>query len=186
MSIFIKWLNRYGVPEPFHTDEDHYWGHCGSVTIPKRWLRLDNADLLTPLLLDSTITFPFYVSDRRLAINDDALVFGSNPAVPFLWIQHLRKQYAPIYQEASQRVPSLLERFSNLNPKVVFHAIKRPNITTEELDLLIPSGSTIPQTVIYRLFDCENEVVRSWAIERGLSPTASQLTEWLNGLMYQG
>lgn len=194
IPVLIKWLNRYGAPAPHpevHTVVDKYmrtgklpdiWNLLRVAYVPKRWLEPENVDLLIPLLRDMNVSFPFNVSDNRVAAFEDAMFFASNPVVPFQWIIELREQHRFIHKyfdigPEAEIVINYLTTYQFLS-----HAMKRPSITKEELDFLSPPEIRIAADshLAHQAFNSNLVEVVSWAIGRGLAPTNQQLTALAN------
>ena len=151
--------------------------------VPKRWLEPENVDLLMPLLRDMNIAFPFNVPNNRVAGFEDAMLFASNPIVPFRWTIEIREQHRSMYKHfdlGGEAIEKLIE--DAIAYKFISHAMERPNITKEELDFLSPPEIFIgPESPLARQAFNSNVVeVVSWAIGRGLAPTNQQLTAFAN------
>jgi len=181
-------LNRYGAPLP-HPEKDLFigsdktnldiWRLLGTTDVPKRWLEPENVDLLISLLGDRRIAFPARVSDKRVAGFEDAMLLASNPVVPFQWIVEIRNQSRSVYEaHFSEGGAILIDHF--MAHKILSRVMKRPNITTEELDSLSPPGMQIrPESgLAHQAFNSKVPGVVNWAIGRGLAPTNQQLTEY--------
>ena len=195
IPVLIKWLKRYGAPAPhpeIQTVVDNYvrngklpdiWKLLRAAYVPKRWLEPENVDLLMPLLRDMNISFPFNVSDNRVAGFEDALFFASNPAVPFWWIIELLEQERSIHKYFGLGTNEEEIVINHITAyKFLTHAMKRPNITKEELDFLSPPEIHIaPRSALaHQAFNSNVVEVVSWAIGRGLAPTNQQLTAFAN------
>lgn len=187
LPIFIKWLDRYGplpttqrfIREP-DVDAD-VLKNFRAIQVPLRWLQPQNADFLIPLLRNQTISFPRERDDDRIANFNDALFFAANPDVPFQWILSIREDHCfkcRTYYKGEVEKP--LE--TALDQILLCYALKRPNITKEELDILSPPDPDVllPPSLGHLAFNSKMEGAIRWAIERGLAPSTEQLTEFTN------
>ena len=164
------------------------WKVLRAALVPKRWLEPENVDLLIPLLRDIKIAFPLNVSDNRVAGFQDAMFFASNPVVPFRWILELREQHRFIhkYFDIGTKQEIVINHLTAY--KFLSLAMKRPNITKEELDFLSPPEIHIApgSPLALQAFNSNVVEIVSWAIGRGLAPTNQQLTAFANnGEMFE-
>ena len=142
------------------------------TNIPKRWLRLENVDVLMPLIRSKAITFPFRPPDKVVAGFIDAMLLAINPAVPFQWVMEIRDQFQSLYAIYCRED---LGEFRGVIHTLLVHALKRPNITKEDLDYILPPGSTVFRDTSRLVFYSQNTEAMRWAIARGLAPTNRQL-----------
>ena len=154
----------------------------GGVHLQKRWLRPENSETLTTLLLDRKIgILPVQWRSYTSATLEEAVRLFLDPAVNIAWPIAIRGFYDELHHLEDREIPHNWR----IDKEILCTAFKRPDVTADMLDCLFPivaedNGPTYmkeyyQQAIADAAFNSRKLVVIKWAVGRGFVPSNNQL-----------